>query len=144
MNAANELGRLPMSDALSLLATRRKFRLLALTVCSGLLALAVAFSVSVPAYANCYENFGCTNSQKFKLWQLKQASCQVLYEMRNWIYKENGYCFKTPEAIHDFGNAGCKYDNMSSVPLNYYERYNVNKIVQAEKYRGCGAHGAEG
>ena len=41
-----------------------------------------------------------------------------LWEVRNWIYKENGYCFHTPKAIKAFGNAGCKYDDAADVPLN--------------------------
>jgi hypothetical protein len=43
-----------------------------------------------PAAANCYETFGCTNSDYYKVAQLKQASCQILWEMHNQIYKENG------------------------------------------------------
>lgn len=58
-------------------------------------------------------------------------------EVRNWIYKENGYCFKTPKAIKVFGNAGCLYDNAADVPLNKFEKYNVNVIKKVEKQKGC-------
>src|SRR5215813_11627141 len=90
-----------------------------------------------PARANCYELIGCTNSDYFKAAQLKQLSCQILWEVRNTIYKENGYCFHTQKAINAFGNAGCKYDNMGDVPLNAAERHNVLAIKKAEAKKGC-------
>lgn len=61
--------------------------------------LSVAFSAlsavvaASPAQANCHENFGCTDSEYFAAYQLEQASCQVLWEVRNIIFKERGYCF---------------------------------------------------
>src|SRR3972149_943324 len=85
-----------------------------------------------PARANCYELIGCTNSDYYKPWQLKQLSCQFLWEVRNTIYKENGYCFHTPKAIKAFGNAGCLYDDAGAVPLNAAERYNVKAIKKGE------------
>jgi YARHG domain len=90
-----------------------------------------------PARANCYELIGCTNKDYFKASQLKQLSCQILWEVRNTIYKENGYCFHTKKAIKAFGNAGCKYDNAGDVPLNAAERYNVSAIKKAEAKKGC-------
>jgi hypothetical protein len=68
---------------------------------------------------------------------LHAASCQVLYEMRNGIYKERGSCFKTPKAIQAFGNAGCLYDDVNEVPLNQYERANVETLLAAEKKRAA-------
>ena len=64
--------------------------------------------------------------------QLKQLSCQILWEVRNTIYKENGYCFKTKAAIKAFGNAGCTYKDMGAV-----QRSNVGAIVKVEKQKGC-------
>jgi YARHG domain-containing protein len=90
-----------------------------------------------PASANCYELIGCTNSDYFKAAQLKQLSCQILWEVRNTIYKEEGYCFHTQRAIKVFGNAGCKYDDAGAVPLNGAERYNVRAIKKIEAKKGC-------
>ncbi len=90
-----------------------------------------------PARANCYELIGCTDKDYFKAAQLKQLSCQILWEVRNTIYKENGYCFHTQKAIQVFGNAGCKYDNAGDVPLNAAERHNVLAIKKAEAKKGC-------
>src|SRR6478736_4490831 len=36
-------------------------------------------------------------------------SCDRAWEERNAIYKDAGYCFKTPKAIAAFGNRGCRY-----------------------------------
>jgi len=74
--------------------------------------LSVAFSAlsavvtASPVQANCYENFGCTDSEYFAVHQLEQASCQVLWEVRNTIFKERGYCFGTAKAVKASGNAG--------------------------------------
>jgi len=54
----------------------REVRVLGLTALAGLSAALVVGPN--PARANCYETFGCTNSQYFEPSQLKQASCQVL------------------------------------------------------------------
>jgi YARHG domain len=61
----------------------------------------------------------------------------ILWEVRNTIYKERGYCFQTQKGIQAFGNAGCKYDDAGKVPLNVAERYNVNAIKKAEVKKGC-------
>jgi hypothetical protein len=99
--------------------------------------IAGALVQSQPARANCYELIGCTNSDYFKQSQLKQLSCQILWEVRNTIYKENGYCFHTAKAIKVFGNAGCQYDDAAQVPLNAAERHNVLAIKKAERKKGC-------
>ena len=63
--------------------------------------LSVAFSAlsaiatASPTRANCYETFGCTDSQYFDAQQLDQASCQVLWEMRNIIFKSVSYTHLT-------------------------------------------------
>ncbi len=116
-------------------------RLLPVSRLVSLAALALTAVVlllqPLPAQANCYEMIGCTNSNYFKPAQLKKFSCQILWEIRNTIYHENGYCFKTKKAKNHFGNAGCTYNDMGSVPLNAYERANVGAIVKAEKQKGC-------
>ena len=90
-----------------------------------------------PAQANCYELIGCTDQNYFKQSDLKKLGCQPLWEVRNWIYKERGYCFKTSKAIKAFGNAGCLYDDAALVPLNTFEKYNVDAIKKVEKRKGC-------
>ncbi len=94
-------------------------------------------SAPSPATANCYELIGCTDQDYFKPHQLKQLGCQPLWDVRNTIYKENGYCFHTAKAIKYFGNAGCKFDNAGDVPLSAIERHNVSAIKKVEKNKGC-------
>lgn len=104
----------------------------------GLVSAAMAgLAGPLPAQANCYELIGCTDKDFFKSSALMQLGCQPLWEVRNTIYKENGYCFHTAKAIAAFGNAGCKYDDAGAVPLNAAERYNVKAIKKAEAKKGC-------
>ena len=104
--------------------------------------LSVAFSAlsavvtASPAQANCCENFGCT-SEYFAVHQLEQASCQVLWEVRNTIFKERGYCFGTAKAVKAFGNAGCLYDDVARVPRNDFERANISAVKGVERSKGC-------
>jgi hypothetical protein len=95
------------------------------------------FFAPAPARANCYELIGCTNKDYFQASQLSQLGCQLLWDVRNAIYKENGYCFHTAKAIQYFGNAGCKYDDITLVPLNDVERANISAIKQMEAAKGC-------
>jgi hypothetical protein len=103
----------------------------------GLVCALIGVGTPSPARANCYEIIGCSDSQYFKLSDLKQLSCQSLWEVRNWIYKERGYCFKTPKTIAAFGNAGCLYDDVTQVPLNEFEKYNVKAVKKVEAKKGC-------
>lgn len=90
------------------------------------------------ASAGCYDVFGCTNQNRIRLGDLLSGpNCQFLYEMRNGIYKEHGYCFHTPRAQSMFGNQGCVTGNAEALGLNQAERYNASVILQAEHTKGC-------
>lgn len=65
------------------------------------------------------------------------ASCASLWQERNQVYKDAGYCFKTARAIQAFGNAGCSYDNQNDVPLSANQRAFVKDIVEQERRMGC-------
>src|SRR4051812_26586732 len=94
------------------------------------LALAVVLLASAgPAFANCYEDIGCTDTDRFSKSDLRGLSCENLWVVRNTIYQENGYCFKTQQAIDYFGNGQCSITNMSAVPLSKIERFNIGQIV---------------
>jgi hypothetical protein len=54
--------------------------------------------------------------------------------MRNQIYKNNGYCFRTRRARNYFGNAGCWTSNPRLSPA---ERRRVNAIRRVERAKGC-------
>ena len=100
-------------------------------------ALATLGAVT-PALAGCYEGQGCTNSARFsERFLLENAQCSILWQIRNQIYHENGYCFRTPRGIGAFGNAGCRHDNIEEVSLNAFERANVATLARVERMKGC-------
>jgi hypothetical protein len=66
-----------------------------------------------------------------------KASCASLWFERNQIYKDAGYCFKTPRAMRAFGNAGCSYDDIDDVPLSANQRAVVQGIAAQERRMGC-------
>jgi hypothetical protein len=68
---------------------------------------------------------------------LSRLSCSELWYQRNNIFKDGGYCFKTPRAIRAFGNAGCAYDSEYDVPLSDRDRQLVNAIKRIEREKGC-------
>ncbi|KQP38607.1 hypothetical protein ASF49_05025 [Methylobacterium sp. Leaf104] len=64
-------------------------------------------------------------------------SCEALWTERNAIFKAGGYCFRTPQAIRAFGNAGCQYDDEAEVPLSARQREQVARIRTSERSLGC-------
>ena len=90
------------------------------------------------ARADCFEGVGCTDSEYFSRQDLRRLSCGNLWHVRNRIYDENGYCFKTRRARARFSNKGCAYRDQAEVPLNAYERANVLSIRAVERRKGCG------
>jgi hypothetical protein len=89
------------------------------------------------AMAGCYENVGCTAKEYFSRDALSEFSCQNLAFLRNSIYGENGYCFKSAEYSSMFPNETCRFSDSADVPLNDFERANVFAIVDAERNNGC-------
>ncbi len=101
-------------------------------------ALVALLLLTGAAKADCYDVFGCSDRNYFRAADLADGpNCDFLYMMRNAIYKQRGYCFNTQRGIATFGNAGCRYDDVSQVPLNNYERANVAAIASVEKAKGC-------
>ena len=96
------------------------------------------FFAASPAMSACFELVGCTDSEYFGDAQLRRLSCDALWTVRNTIFDENGYCFQTAKGKAVFSNVGCKYTVSGNVPLNKYERANVERIKAAEARKGCG------
>jgi hypothetical protein len=103
------------------------------------LAAAVLFvATASPALADCYDVFGCSNRDLFAYRDLVSGpNCEFLWQMRNRIYQENGYCFKTTRGIATFGNEGCRYHSENALPMNRIEWANVIAIKRAEGALGC-------
>ena len=109
---------------------------------TGLVALAASFAS--PVLADCYDLLGCTDKNAFSahysyLVAPDGPTCDFLYVMRNSIYSQHGYCFKTARAIQEMGNTGCRFQNMADVPLSQIERNNIATIARAETARRCPA-----
>jgi hypothetical protein len=68
---------------------------------------------------------------------LANTSCDGLWRQRNMIFKAASYCFKTQRAIREFGNAGCQYDNLASVPLSETQRQIIDNIAKLESAKRC-------
>ena len=63
--------------------------------------------------------------------------CDELWTMRNEIFKAGGYCFKSPRAIKQFGNAGCQHDDEFDVPLSGRDRETLSAIKKSECRQSC-------
>ncbi|MDB5506105.1 MAG: hypothetical protein JWR75_743 [Devosia sp.] len=106
-----------------------KLKLLAATV--------MLLASSGASLANCYEDLGCTDTERFRKSDVSALSCQALWEVRNEIYYENGLCFQTKRAINFFGNSGCYVDDPANIKFNKFEQGNVDMIRSIEQSRGC-------
>ncbi len=103
-----------------------------------ILATMAQLSGVTPGAAACYEDVGCTDRNIFPENQLHRlAECEILWEMRNTIYAERGYCFSTQRAISAFGNSGCRHNRAEDVPLNSVERANIATIQRVEARKRC-------
>lgn len=107
--------------------------------CAVVAAGAIVFlsAGATPARADCFEDIGCTDSDRFDIDDLVELSCENLWYVRNSIYDENGYCFQTARGRREFDNSDCWVRNQSKVKLSQIERHNVNQIVEAESENGC-------
>jgi hypothetical protein len=99
--------------------------------------LVILLGFAALSSASCLENVGCTNEHYMTLMEVQQLGCQNLYTLRNVIYRDNGYCFKTARAIAELGNEGCIHDDADAVPLNAYERANVELVKRVETAKNC-------
>jgi hypothetical protein len=90
------------------------------------------------AHAACFESgIGCTDDHNIPKSALRGLSCDALWTVRNTIYDERGYCFRTARAKEIFSNDGCHVSNASSLRFNAYERANIDRIVAVERSKGC-------
>ncbi len=104
-----------------------------------ILLLGAALAAPLPAFADCYDVYGCTDKNYFNVQTLLEPgpTCEFLYVMRNEIYAEHHYCFQTQRGIAAFGNAGCVSSNANLLGLNRFELANAATILQAEQAKGC-------
>ena len=102
------------------------------------LVVCLTFAGYGSAAAECYDVFGCTDRDRFRVGDLLSGpNCEFLYVMRNQIYAEHHYCFQTPRAIAAFGNQGCVSRNPNALGMSALELGNASTILQAEHAKGC-------
>jgi hypothetical protein len=105
---------------------------------AGLVAGFLVFGLgAAPTHADCYEGIGCTDGDEYDVDDLTELSCENLWFVRNRIYDENGYCFKTARAREAFDNSDCWVSDQAKVKLSAIERHNVSAIVEAEELNDC-------
>lgn len=93
---------------------------------------------SPPASAACFESgVGCPDDHYIPRSVLSTLSCDALWMVRNSIYDERGFCFKTARALETFSNADCYVRDASRLKFNAYERTNIDRIVAVERKKGC-------
>jgi hypothetical protein len=103
--------------------------------CALAVPLSATFAGTADAY--CSRGLGCSDSRHFSYDDLIVATCANLWTLRNSIFDENGYCFATAAGRRVFDNADCRYRDVADVPLNRYERANVETIREVERDKGC-------
>ncbi len=97
-------------------------------------------SLASAAQAACFENLGstgCPDQETFPKAHLWSLSCENLWYVRNSIYDEHGYCFRTKAGKEAFDNSDCYEDDASRLQFNKHEKANISRIVEVEKDRGC-------
>ena len=65
--------------------------------------------------------------------------CEAYWQERNALLKENRYCFKSPRAIHYFGNGGCAYSRIEDIPFPTIQLNRMLEIRAMEKANKCGS-----
>jgi hypothetical protein len=100
-------------------------------------AVVISMFLAGTAHAACYEEIGCTDEDEFAEEDLEELSCRALWELRNVIYFDHGYCFKTSRAINFFGNDECEIEDAEDIEFSDIEQHNINAIVEVEDDKGC-------
>lgn len=103
----------------------------------GVIGLSALVSIAgSPARAGCHL-VDCVEDVFIKPQEVAARSCEDLWILRNTIYKDAGYCFRSERARSSFSNEGCVFDDITAVHLNAYQKHNVGVLRLAEARRGC-------
>ena len=113
-----------------------RIRLSTLVVSMAAMGFAVV-SAATPVAAACFEDVGCTNDHVMPYPALQGLSCDSLWTVRNTIFHENGFCFRTDRALAVFSNDGCSSHVSGDLPLNHFEQSNVTRVIKVERQKGC-------
>ena len=101
------------------------------------LALMGSMVFTIPALAICFDPAGCSNTKRYNSRDLYKLKCGELWFLRNAILDDHNYCFKTDKGISAFGNEGCEFHDIADLPLNTFERFNIQAIQRMEQTKRC-------
>lgn len=76
-------------------------------------------------------------SPVFAAEDVSSLSCQQLWHRKNALLKRKGLCFREPQAIRTFGNAGCSAEDEARLKLTPDEREQMARIVLSERIKLC-------
>ncbi len=97
-------------------------------------------SIPATAFAMCFEDLGdpgCTDQAALAKSDVERLSCENLRHVRNSIFADNNYCFKTTRGKELYGNSTCSVDDANLVKMNSYEWTNLSTIRAVEQDKGC-------
>lgn len=103
----------------------------------SLLAMLLIAANVAPVAAACYKDIGCTDRKRFRTSEVRRLDCATLWNMRNTILAENGFCFDDPRAAEEFEADVCNVKDLTKLPLNPNERSNFRTITKVESEKGC-------
>ena len=115
-------------------------RTIPIAVCLVAFALPAGSTLASSDIPSCFENLGntgCPRQETFPLKDIRKLSCQNLWTVRNSIYNDRGYCFKTQTAIQTFDNSDCFVTDAGAIRFNEHEVRNISRIVKVEKEKHC-------
>ncbi|GAB5468107.1 MAG: hypothetical protein Kilf2KO_11370 [Rhodospirillales bacterium] len=81
----------------------------------------------------------CAGDEAFTAEQLEPWTCDELWNLRNNILYTEGYCFESARAKAAFDDVGCSAHSLAAVPLNRFQRENVDLISKLEAQKACPA-----
>ena len=95
---------------------------------NNLIKVAVLTGITLSAFSTLSATPEIAQAQSYR-----GMSCGALWYARNEIYARNGHCFKTRRGRQTFGrNCFPPYGRLSQ-----WERRKVQRIIRAERRRGC-------
>jgi YARHG domain len=98
--------------------------------------LAFCVLISGPAAAGCHL-VDCVEEVPVSKADLEPLTCETLWILRNSIFDQYGYCFKTKKAMDWFNNDDCKIDDAEALPISAIQKSNIEKIKAMESWKGC-------
>ena len=89
-----------------------------------------------PAQAGCHL-IDCVEEVPVSKAELEPLTCETLWILRNSIFDQAGYCFKTQKAKDWFNNEDCKVEDAAALNISPVQKSNIDKIKAMESWKGC-------